>query len=372
MINGLSPVKVKAEKSRVWQSVLFVVLFYAILFIKVLSSHQWDPLAFVLLTPDNLPAGQTWGVGYDGRFSYHIAVNPLGSTEGLDEPNYRYQRILYPLLVKLFSFGVKGLVPWVMLAINLISSGMLCYFLGLSLLRRKVSPWYVLVLIFSLGYLLAMRMDLLEPMALALALAGWLMYEESKPGVAILFFVLSGLTKEIGLVFPFAIAAWELLNRNPRRALILLGCSLLPYLILRLYLSDRFGIPEMAIEKSALTLIPYWGISYLEGIPSKVLVVLWSVGPSIAFGLWAAWEILRRKVRNIENPDVILVLAQALLIAVLPIPTWKDPLAIFRFNLGLIVAVLLCLARSHPKALPFAAGLWLSSGLVLLLIPGMF
>jgi hypothetical protein len=217
-----------------------------------------------------------------------------------------------------------------------------------------------------------MRMDLLEPMALALALAGWSFYEESRPGMAILFFILSSLTKEIGLVFPFAIAVWELLRRNPRRALILLGSSLLPYLALRLYLSKRFGIPEMAIEKSALTLIPYWGFNYLEGIPSKVLVVLWSVGPSIGFGLWAAWEILRRKLRNIDDPDIILVLAQALLIAVLPIPTWKDPLAILRFNLGLIVAVLLCLARCHPKALPIAAGLWLPSGLILTLIPGMF
>ena len=363
--------KGKNEAMPVWRVVFWIGLAYLLFFLKILSNHQWDPLTFVLLTPGDLPAGQTWGVGYDGRFSYHIAVNPLGSTQGLDEPNYRYQRILYPLLVKLLSLGIPELVPWLMIAVNWAATLATGYSLGRLLALRKVPPGYVFVLVFSLGYLLAMRMDLLEPMALALALAGWFLYRRCRTGAAILFFILSGLTKEIGLVFPFALAVWELLRLRPLRSLVVLGTSLAPYLLLMVYLSNRFGYPDLAVEKSALYLIPYGGLAYLRDAPSQVLVLIWCVGPSIVFGLWALWEIIRKGLGSIEDPDVLLVLSQALLIAVLPIPTWKDPLAIFRFNLGLILSVTLWFARCHRKALPYMVGLWLPSGLILWLIPGM-
>ena len=359
------------ERQSIWRVVILANALLLILFLRVLSSHDWDPLAFVLLTPNNLPAGQTWGVGYDGRFSYHIAVNPLGSTEGLDEPNYRYQRILYPLLAKLFSFGIAELVPWVMLALNWISTGVLSYFFGLLLLRRKASPLYVFVLLFSVGYLLAVRMDLLEPMALALALVGWFMYEKSKPGIAIFFFILSSLAKEIGLVFPFAIAVWEFLYKKPRQSMTIFGLSALPYLLLFFYLSSQFSMPGMAIEKITFHLIPYAGFALMTDLPSKVLVTIWCLAPSIIFGLWALRDVIKLSSQRIDEPVVMLVIFQAVLISILPLPTWVDPLAIFRFNLGLIISVLLWFARCYPRYLRYVAALWMLSGLIIIPIPGM-
>jgi hypothetical protein len=67
-------------------------------------------MAFVLQTPPDLPAGQTWGVGYDGRFAYAIAANPWGSTSDLDQPELRYQRSL-PLAVG-SQPGLCGARPW--------------------------------------------------------------------------------------------------------------------------------------------------------------------------------------------------------------------------------------------------------------------
>src|SRR6266436_1733061 len=45
--------------------------------------------------------------GYDGQFSYWLAVDPSPAAAGthFDVPAYRYQRILYPLLARALALG---------------------------------------------------------------------------------------------------------------------------------------------------------------------------------------------------------------------------------------------------------------------------
>ncbi len=351
--------------------ILITLSIFCIFILRVLSTHQWDPLSLVLLTPDDLPAGQDWGVGYDGRFSYHIAVNPLGFTDGLDEPNYRYQRILYPLLVKWMSLGRDGLVPWMMIVLNLVAAALCTALLGRLLLRRRASAWLALAFSLSVGFLLAMRMDLLEPLAFALALAGLLSYEQRRPQLAVLFFALGGLTKEVALLFPLALAAWELLRGRGRRALMLALGSLTPFFLLYLFLAGTYGVPPAAVEKSRFLLIPFSGIRYLQDWPSRVVVGIWALIPAAGYGLWALRDLIQARFEGESSRDAILVLVHAALIALLPAPTWEDPLAIFRLALGLIAAVLLWLASSHRRALPYAFSLWIVSGVLIVPIPGM-
>ncbi len=342
----------------------------ALFFLKVLSSHGWDPLVFVLLTPGNTPVGQTWNVGYDGRFSYHLAINPLGATEGLDEPNYRYQRILFPLIVKLLSFGQPSLVPWMMILLNLGATILAAKIIGEMLIRRKVSPMWGGVLFFSIGYLLALRMDLLEPLALALALGGWLAKEKDRPGWAILLFALASLAKDIALLFPVALAVVDFANGYRGRALLLAFASCLPYLMLFVFLANHFGMPIEAIEKSRLLIVPLAGYAAMQDVPSKIVVSLWAIAPAVAGGSWAAIEVLRQRFAASWSGDAMLVIACAGLLVILPQPTWLDPLAILRLATGLIAALLLWFAAHHRRWLPFAAALWLPSCLVLVLVPG--
>ena len=145
---------------------LFTVLLLSLFSLRVLSTHAWDPLAFVLLTPADAPPTQTNNIGYDGRFVYHIAVNEFGDTTGLDEPNFRYQRIVFPFLVKVLSLGRPGWVPWVMLVVNLAAVGGSAYFAASLLGKFGANPWWGLTLFLSLGYLIAIRFDLLEPLAI--------------------------------------------------------------------------------------------------------------------------------------------------------------------------------------------------------------
>lgn len=337
--------------------------------LKVLSSHGWDAMAFVLERPADIPAEQKWGVGYDGQQSYAIAVNTWGSTEGLDQPGYRYQRILYPLLVRFFSLGRVEAVPWVMLVLNLISTGFGCAGFGRLLQRRGTSPWLALVFSFSLGYLLSVRMDLLEPLALALAFWGWIAWEEERPVSGILLFALSGLTKEVGLVFAAGLAFWELLQKHMVRSASLFFGSVLPYGIWYLILQYWFGTSPEQISQSKL-LLPFTGLRYLDDLPSLVLVSAWVLIPSIITSLAAAWELLKHLGKDVRL-DAVMLLAQATLVAVMPAPTWVDPLAILRIGLGLVAVTLVWLAGAHRRLLPLASGLWASSGLVVFFVPNL-
>lgn len=97
---------------------VLTISFLSLFVIKVLSSHDWDAKSFILLRPENLPVNQNWGVGYDGQISYAIAVNPWNPTNIKNLTAYRYQRILYPLLIWLISLGNEAVILWAMISIG--------------------------------------------------------------------------------------------------------------------------------------------------------------------------------------------------------------------------------------------------------------
>jgi hypothetical protein len=342
----------------------------ALLFLKVLSSHQWDPRAFVLETPAGVAPDRGWGVGYDGRFSYALAVNPLGSTQGLDQPAFRYQRLVFPLIVRVMSLNQPAWAPWMMMALNLIAAGWACIVLGELLSRRGVSRWLALAFVISFGFLLAARLDLLEPLTFALALTGWLLYEQGRIRLAILCFALSGLTKEVGLMFPAALVCWEGMRRNWRRALAVLLGSFGPYVVWYVFLYLTFGRPPIQALQSSLILIPFAGIYYIRDPVSLGFVIVFVLLPAFAGGVSAAWYALRRRADD-STRDAFLVMTNAALVSVMPLPTWEDPLAVARIGLGVVAALLLWLAGSHKRALPLVTALYLPSGILLALAPGM-
>ncbi len=338
--------------------------------LRVLSTHGWDPLAFVLRTPPDLPAGQTWGVGYDGRFAYAIAVNPWGSTTDLDQPELRYQRILYPLLVKMLSVGNRALVPWMLVAVNLAASIAATAALARLLLRRGASAWLALVLVLSLGFLLALRMDLLEPMALALSLWAWEAMERRRVALGAVLLAIGALAKETTIVFTlsFAVAAW--FGGRRRAALGVLAAGVLPFGAWLLTVRAWFGSSAEMLAKTQLGWLPFAGLRYLADPVSRGVVLIWVIGPAILFAFLAARDLLRG-FHEPRSADTWLVIGSAALVSVLPRPSWVDPLAIIRFGLGLVAAVLLWSAVYRPRLLPAVAGLWIWSGLLLLVIPRM-
>ncbi len=356
------------SKKEIFSVCIFAILLLALFDLRVLSSHTWNPHAFILERPKDIPATQTWGVGYDGQFTYSLATNPWGSVEGLDQPAFRYQRILFPLLTRILSLNNSLLVPWIMVLINLAATALVCGALAYLLKQRGASPWLSVTVIFSLGYLLTVRMDLNEPLALGLALLGWVLYEKDKLTLAIILFALSGLTKEVGLLFPLSLSLWEALNKNGRRSLALGLGSVAPYIIWYGILFNWFDVSQLQADQSRPILIPFWGIKYLKNPYSQLVVGLWVLIPALIAGLLSALDLWGEK-NTRPGRDALLVLSHIGLIAVLPWPTWEDPIAILRMGIGLQITILVWLAGARPRLIPYAVALWIPSALLLLFIP---
>ena len=113
-------------------------------------------------------------VGYDGQFALYIALAPFDAESYIDNPAYRYTRILYPLLARAVVLGTPGAIPWALLAINVLAATLLALVVALYLRRLGVAPWYALIVGLAPGLYASVSRDLTEPLAYALVAAGLL------------------------------------------------------------------------------------------------------------------------------------------------------------------------------------------------------
>jgi hypothetical protein len=337
----------------------------------VLASHQWNPKAFILERRPEVPLKQGWDIGYDAQWYYAIAIDPIHAVHIVDQPAYRYQRMIYPLLVRLLSFGKVEWMPWVMLFLNLVASSLVSYQFAKLITRKGASPWICLVVMSSIGFLLAMRLDLLEPLALALALTGWVIFDEDLPWMSIFLFALAGLTKEIGLLFAGSMAVWLFWRKKGLTALYVFLGAFFPYLLWRAFLFYRLGDTVFQNQFMQLSWIPFSGFFTLKDLPSQLMIGLWVILPAVLGILLMVWQLWHQN-PILQSPETYLVCAEILLVALLPRLTWIDPLAVLRTGSGLLVALVLWMAIYNRRLLPYLAALYIPSGLLLVLVPGFY
>jgi hypothetical protein len=191
---------------------LSILVFVVIILVR----YDWDPMAFVMEGTrfrQGVPDG-TWG--YDGQFAYYIALDPLNAPPWMDHDAYRYQRILYPALVWVFSLGGQPvLIPWVMIAINLVCILAATWLLSGMLAKRGVPAWVTLSFVFFIGVFVALRGNLLEPLAISLSLLGLAFTYRERWLWAGIAFALAVLAKEMALAFLLGVVAWLLLRQTP-------------------------------------------------------------------------------------------------------------------------------------------------------------
>ncbi|MBN2555338.1 MAG: hypothetical protein JXA97_05310 [Anaerolineales bacterium] len=332
-----------------------------------LASHNWDPMAFVLDRPTDVPPDQTWGIGYDGQQAYAIALDPVHPSDALDHKAYRYMRILYPLAASLVAPN-PALIPWALIVVNLISAGISIWILAYLLERRGAPAWPALVMALSFAYFIGLRLDLNEPLAFCLTLAGLLAWERDRTGAAVLYFGLAVLAKEVVLVFPIALAAAEIRTTRRVRALVLAAAPACIYLLWAGVVNLWIGENPFGTAQSNLNLLPFAGLLELEGFQARFMIVLWVVGPAVVLGLMALRDLATRS--GAGGVEAWMVLANVALIATLPNLTWFDPLAVLRMSVGLILAGVLYLGARWRRGLPFAAAIWGPSILIAFLLPG--
>ena len=111
-------------------------------------------------------------------------------------------------------------------------------------------------------------------------------------------------------------------------------------------------------------MIPFWGFVRIltEGGLSIFLVLgLLLLPGAILPTLWGLWRSLRDLLRRDWGPYTFLLLANAAVIPFVPFSTYREPLGMLRFIVGLVIAIVLHGAwRGQTRTLRYST-LWIVS-----------
>ncbi len=292
-------------------------------------------------------------VGNDGQWSYYLALDPANARYYMDFPSYRYTRIFYPMLARLLALGQPGVIPYMLILINLLALAGGTWAIAAWLARKGYPAWLALLYGFYPGLFLVLQRDMTEGLAYGLVALAVYLYDFGGrrrilwAGCA---FALAGLTREVALVFPvlYGLAAllrgagdlWARLRAGWRSAAALLALALLPFALYKLFLLAWLGqtgvrpdlIPSPVPLSGLFALWP-WNTQQVVVVPASVLPAL----ICLAAGLWALW-------RRQWGVEVWSLLANVALLVL-----YLAPVTIYlyagtgRIATGVVLATLLCL-----------------------------
>jgi hypothetical protein len=224
-------VKTGTEGSRAWIVVLAVAAIYAGSCALLLSRRQWDVSRFVVaggpeVDASHVPPGLTVVENvYDGAAFYRLSIDPVTTEKTafgipLDNPPYRQQRIVYPLLVHFLSFGHVEWIPALLVAVNFIAVLVMTF--GAIRLARvfAIADWWGAMPALYAGFLIAFSRDTAEIVAWAFGVWAIVSVSRSAWTSATILFVCAALARESTLILAVGILAESVVDRvtnRPRR-----------------------------------------------------------------------------------------------------------------------------------------------------------
>jgi len=323
--------------------------------------------------PQNRDADRA-GFGYDGQFYYFIAVDPENAHHYIDDPPYRYSRILYPMLARGTALGDPGAIPYAMLALNWLAIGVGTAAAAAWLRRRGLSPWLGLAFGLFPGALIVLQRDLTEVMGYSLAMTAVYLFDYGgRRGVLLAagMFALAGLARETTLLFPIILGA-SIIGGRPNatpvagtrdrviQALKFWSVALLPIGAWTIFLWTWLGPAETGLNDLGA---PFLGLftGAWEPYRQPVMLVFLAV-PALLCSAVALTQLQRSEGRT----ESVLLLANVLFIIVLAAEIiWSASYTTMgRASLAILLAALLCLPwvrrreRRAQRAFAAAFALW--------------
>jgi hypothetical protein len=304
--------------------------------------------------------------GYDGQFVYYIARDPRNAWQYCDVPAYRYQRILYPVIARVLALGQESLIPYSLPLVNVVALGLGTWLTEQILRHYKMSRWYALTYGLYAGQLMSVRLNLNEPLSYALVQGAVLTTERNRWGWGILFFALAVLAKETALVFVGGYLLFLLARRQWGRAATMAVGVGVPSLAWQGILWAWLGQPGLGSGGAGATgweSLPYRGLWSLATVDVRVLAMLALVAVPLAVlpSLVSLWSAGRDLWRGRWHPFTTMLLANALVLVVLPQSTYREPLALLRLTTGLVVSTILYGAYRRSRRILNYTLLWLAS-----------
>lgn len=331
----------------------------------VLVQNRGNPLAFAVLGTkfsQGIPDGTA---GYDGQFAYQIALSPAYAAPFIDVPAYRYQRILYPLLARWLALGNPVLIPWSLIAVNLLAIGAGTWATAQILPALGVSRWFALGYGLYGGQFLVLRTDLNESLAQALVQLAALAWLKERWGWMTFLFAMAALAKETTLIFAAAFGLYFLWKRDWRAAgtLVLAGVPFAVWQLLLWRWLGAFGVGSGGEGATPFSLIPLGGWLWMANVSLvaftlvSLVVVPLSIFPALA-GLWLSARCLGAK---LVHPFVLALLLNSAVILFLPASTFREPAAMVRLTQGLAASMLLFGGLVKSRRVLLYSQLWILS-----------
>jgi hypothetical protein len=355
---------------RPWMVALVVCSVYVVI---VIIRHNGDSLALVTIGTQfsqGIPEESGGTEGYDGQFVYYIARDPVSASQHLDVPAYRFQRILLPISARILAFGQEALLPWSLLFINLASLAIGTLILENLLQQYEVNRWYALTYGLTIGIAGSVRLSLPEPLAYSLVLAGILLMSREKWLLGSVAFAFAGLAKETTLLFPAAYIMYHLVRRKWHPAIILV-LSFVPFALWQIILYIQigaFGIGSGGAKATPFEAIPFAGIARIitevpAAIRLEVLIIFGAI--LLPFVILPTLWALKKCWADRANRAVYLYLlfANAAIMLFVPFSTYREPIGILRFIVGLQIVVILYAASRHNIRVLRYTTLWITTAL---------
>jgi hypothetical protein len=337
----------------------------------VLGSAGWDPMTLVRVGTRFDPGLAAGSMGYDGQFSYQIALSPLESVARLDVPAYRLQRVLYPIAARLAAIGVPDLVPWSLLVVNVAAVGAGVALTEAVLRHHKQSRWWALAYGLNVGMFMAVRLDLTEPLAYALVQAGVLAWSRDRPTWSASAFAAAALAKEVTVVLLAGYLVVRLVRAGWRQGVAWGAIALGPFLVWQAVLwawVGRPGIGSGGALSTPFEIVPlrgWWSLAQIDRdafVTVSILIVPMVILPAAA-GLVSASKSLSSSL----HASAVALLLQSCVFLFLPTSNLVDPLGSARFLIGLITAMLNFGAELGWRRILAYSQLWL---ITLAFLPG--
>ncbi len=279
--------------------------------------------------------GGTWG--YDGQFYYQLAHNPLTAYNFMDNAPYRYQRILYPLVVFVLSLGKTALLPYLLLFVNWLSIVFSVEVVSRLLIKHHFSPWFSLALGLYFGQAVALTFDTAEPFACLLLCIGVWLLEEEYIGWAAIFMGLASLSRETAVLFPAGYVAFFFIHKRWKEVILLTTLGIMPLIAWLVILWKIFGATGLTFTPP-FEHTPFAGIFFYFDTPRKFwLLFLLMFIPTLGSCILAGMEMMRRRI----GPMFFIWLANLLMIILMSHYSYIELISCGRVTIALVLAGLL-------------------------------
>ena len=268
---------INKNKRELYKVALAVILFYFLFLGLKLYQNHFDISRFILFG-DKVVSKEVAlqgnyvlpnSKGYDGQFYYRLALAPFTNEKTafgitLDQP-LRQQRILYPLLSRIFSFGNQRILPFAMFFVNILSLLLLIWLSPKLIEDKKQSKWLVILIPIFPTFLISITRDLTEILSSALLLGAYLLFVKNKKYLSVLVFTLAALARETTLIFPIVLALYSfglfLKNKNKEELIksILFSVPFIIFAIWQIILYRIWGQSSLSVDTGLNIVWPFQG-----------------------------------------------------------------------------------------------------------------